>query len=124
MTVTPADFLLQGRIENYREQLTEILAALDLLLREVMEEVNREKLEGAGRVFYETLPPRWTLAWRAKGGRYEANLMAFAQGGAWVIHGRTGLNRPFRKFSSTRERDRATIKEEVLGQLATDVPFH
>ena len=62
MTVTSADFQLHGRIENYREQLTEILAELDRLVREVMEQVNREKLEGKGKVVYEPLPPRWTLA--------------------------------------------------------------
>ena len=49
--------------------------------------------------------------------------MAFAHGGALVIHGRTGLDRPFRNFASTLDRDRATIEEEVLAQLATDVPF-
>ena len=124
MTVTSADFGLHGRIDNYRAQLTEILVELDHVVRDAMEAVNREKLEGTGRIVYEPLPPRWTLAWRAKGGRYEANLMAFAQGGAFVIHGRTGLDRPFRNFSSARERDIKAIREEILGQLETDVPFH
>lgn len=124
MTVTSADFPLHGRVENYREPLAEILVELDRVVRDAMEAVNREKLESTGRVVYEPLPPRWTLAWRARGGRYEANLMAFAHGGAFVIHGRTGLTRPFRNFASTRDRDLAAIREEILGQLETDVPFH
>jgi hypothetical protein len=123
ITVTSADFQLHGRIENYRERLTEILVELDRLVREQMEAINTEKLGGTGKVIYETRPPRWTLAWRAKGGRYEANLMAFAQGGAFVIHGRVGLDRPFRNFAGTRERDVAAIRDEILGQLETDVPF-
>ncbi|HYM51066.1 MAG TPA: hypothetical protein VET65_10925 [Candidatus Limnocylindrales bacterium] len=123
MSVTASDFQLHGRIENYRERLTEILTELDRIVREVMEQVNRDRLEGTGRITYETLPPRWTLAWRAMGGRYEANLMAFAQGGAWVIHGRTGLDRPFRNFAGARERDVRAIRAEVIGQLETDVAF-
>src|ERR1700736_605762 len=67
-------------------------------------------------------PPRWTLAWKAKGRKYEVNLMAFAQGGAWVIHGRTGLDRPFQNLKSVRERDEATIRQEILDQMATDAP--
>jgi hypothetical protein len=122
MPVTEADFNLQGRVENYRERLYQLLAALDVLVRELMESVNREKLGGAGRISYEGRPPRWTLAWKTKGRRqYEVNLMAFAQGGAWVIHGRMGLDRPFRNIKSVRERDEAVIRQEILDQVSVDV---
>lgn len=122
MPVTEADFNLQGRVENYRERLFELLVALDQLVRDQMEAVNREKLSGTGVIAYERQPPRWTLAWRAKGrrGNFEVNLMAFAQGGAWVIHGRMGLDRPFRNLKSARERDEATIRQEIIDQLTVD----
>jgi len=122
MPVTEADFNLQGRVENYRERLFELLVALDALVREQMEAVNREKLGGSGVISYERQPPRWTLAWRGKSRRsnYEVNLMAFAQGGAWVIHGRMGLDRPFRNVKSVRERDEAAIRREILDQLTVD----
>lgn len=118
--VTEADFNLQGRVENYRERAFELLVALDALLQDQLEAVNREKLGGAGRVTYEPKPPRWTLAWKAKGRTYEVNLMAFAHGGAWVIQGRMGLDRPFRNLKSVRQRDQATIRQEILDQVATD----
>ena len=121
MPVTEADFNLQGRVDNYRERLYELLVALDLLVRQQMEAVNREKLGAAGRISYEPRPPRWTLAWKTKGRQYEVNLMAFAQGGAWVIHGRMGLDRPFRNLKSTRERDEAAIRQEILDQVSVDV---
>jgi hypothetical protein len=122
MPVTETDFNLQGRVENYRERLFELLVALDKLVRGQMELVNKEQLHGTGTISYEARPPRWNLAWRAKGQRfnYEVNLMAFAQGGAWVIHGRMGLDRPFRNVKSVRERDEAAIKQEVLEQLSVD----
>ena len=120
MPVTEADFNLQGRVENYRERLLELLVALDALVREQFEAVNRAKLGGAGRINYERQPPRWTLAWKAKGRPYEVNLMAFAQGGAWVIHGRMGLDRPFRNLKSVRERDEASIRQEILDQVTAD----
>jgi hypothetical protein len=122
MPVTEADFNLQGRIENYRERLFELLVALDALVREQMEAVNREKLGGSGVISYERQPPRWTLGWRARGRRanYEVNLMAFAQGGAWVIHGRMGLDRPFRNLKNVRELDEAAIRREILDQLTVD----
>ena len=121
MPVTEADFNLQGRIENYRERLFELLVALDALVREQLDAVNREKLGGGGRINYERQPPRWTLAWKAKGRPYEVNLMAFAQGGAWVIHGRMGLDRPFRNLKSVRERDQASIRQEILDQVNADI---
>ncbi len=121
MPVTEADFNLQGRVDNYRERLFELLVALDALVRDQLEAVNREKLGGAGRITYGTQPPRWTLAWKAKGRPYEVNLMAFAQGGAWVIHGRMGLDRPFRNIKSVRERDDAAIRQEILDQITADV---
>ncbi|MDQ6883124.1 MAG: hypothetical protein M3077_02630 [Candidatus Dormibacteraeota bacterium] len=120
MPVTAADFNLQGRIENYRERLTELLAVLDQLVREQLEAANREKLDGKGRVAYEPKPPRWTLAWKADGRRYEVNLMAFAQGGAWVIHGRMGLDRPFRNQAGARERDITELRREIDDQMTTD----
>ncbi|HEX3629865.1 MAG TPA: hypothetical protein VHW91_05310 [Candidatus Dormibacteraeota bacterium] len=122
MPVTAADFNLQGRVENYRERLYELLIALDALVREQMDAVNREKLGGSGTVSYERQPPRWTLAWRPKGRRhnFEVNLMAFAQGGAWVIQGRMGLDRPFRNLKSTRERDEDTLRREIVDQVTVD----
>jgi hypothetical protein len=120
MPVTEADFQLQGRVDNYREQLFELLIALDRLVQDQLATVNRETLGGRGRINYEARPPRWTLAWRGKGRDYEVNLMAFAQGGAWVIHGRMGLDRPFRNLKSVRERDEATLHTEILDQVATD----
>jgi hypothetical protein len=119
--VTEADFNLQGRVENYRERVFELLIALDAMVRQQLEALNREKLSGTGRIFYEPRPPRWTLAWKGRGRAYEVNLMAFAQGGAWVIHGRMGLDRPFRNQKNVRERDEATLRQEILDQLATDV---
>jgi hypothetical protein len=121
MPVTEADFQLQGRVDEYRQRLFELLVALDGLVRAQLEAVNREQLEGAGRVSYEPRPPRWTLAWKAKRRTYEVNLMAFAQGGAWVIHGRMGLDRPFRNLKSVRERDEAVLRQEILDQVATDI---
>src|SRR5579864_763329 len=114
--VTEADFNLQGRVENYRERL------FDRLVRGQLEAVNQERLGGSGAVSYETRPPRWTLSWRARGQRfnYEVNLMAFAQGGAWGIHGRMGLDRPFRNLRSVRERDEAVIRQEIIDQLNVD----
>jgi hypothetical protein len=118
--VTEADFNLQGRVDNYREILFELLIALDAFVQSELATVNREKLDGRGRVSYEPRPPRWTLAWRGKRRNYEVNLMAFAQGGAWVIHGRMGLDRPFRNLKSVRERDEARLRQEILDQVATD----
>ncbi len=46
--------------------------------------------------------------------------MAFAQGGAWVIHGRMGLDRPFHNLRSVRERDEAALRQEIVEQIATD----
>lgn len=121
MPVTEADFQLQGRVDNYREQLFELLIALDALVQKQLGDINREKLHGRGRLTYEPRPPRWTLAWKSTGRRiYEVNLMAFAQGGAWVIHGRMGLDRPFRNLKSVRERDEALLRQEILDQVATD----
>ncbi len=119
--MTPADFLLQGRVENYRERLFELLVELDRLVREQMSAANRDRLEAKGRIDYEPRPPRWTLAWRAGGRRYEANLAAYAHGGAWVVHGRAGLNRPFRNQASVRARDAAAIRQEIDDQITTDV---
>ena len=121
MPVTEADFNLQGRVDNYRERLYELLIALDELVRRTMEAVNGDKLQGRGAISYEPRPPRWTLAWKAKTRRpYEVNLMAFAQGGAWVIHGRMGLDRPFRNLKSVRERDEAAIRQEIEDQVSVD----
>ena len=121
MPVTEADFNLQGRVDNYREQLFELLIALDGLVQKQLAAVNAETLGGRGQLTYEPRPPRWTLAWKSKGHRvYEVNLMAFAQGGAWVIHGRMGLDRPFRNLKSVRERDEALLRQEIVDQVATD----
>ena len=119
MPVTQADFNLQGRVENYRERLYELLIALDALVRGQMDAVNHEKLGGSGTIAYERQPPRWTLAWRPKNRRHnlEVNLMAFAQDGAWVIQGRMGLDRPFRNVKSARERDEATLRQEIADQV-------
>lgn len=120
MPVTAADFNLQGRVDNYRERLTELLIELDRLVREQLDAANRDVLNGAGTITYEPKPPRWTLAWKAGKRRYEVNLMAFAQGGAWVIHGRMGLDRPFRNQRSARERDIAELQREIRDQMTTD----
>jgi hypothetical protein len=122
MPVTEADFQLQGRIDTYREILFELLVALDALVQTQLATINREKLGGRGQLSYQTRPPRWTLAWKGKGHHriYEVNLMAFAQGGAWVIHGRMGLDRPFRNLKSVRERDEASLRQEILDQVAID----
>jgi hypothetical protein len=121
MPITEADFNLQGRVDNYRERLFQLLTALDAMVQEQLGALNREKLSGRGRLSYQGRPPRWTLAWKNKGHRlYEVNLMAFAQGGAWVIHGRMGLDRPFRNLKSVRERDVTALRQEILDQLATD----
>ena len=119
MPVTEADFNLQGRVDNYRERLFELLLALDALVRHQMEVVNRDRLGGRGKITYETRPPRWTLGWRAPGKRsdFEATLMAFAHGGAWVIQGRMGLDRPFRNLKSVRERDEAALSQEITDQV-------
>ncbi|HEY8678701.1 MAG TPA: hypothetical protein VIN39_08740 [Candidatus Dormibacteraeota bacterium] len=120
MPITAADFNLQGRVDNYRERLTELLIELDRLVKDEMEAANRDKLGGGGLVTYETRPPRWNLAWKAAGRRYEVSLMTFAQGGAWVIHGRMGLDRPFRGQKSARERDIAELRKEIADQMTTD----
>jgi acetyl esterase/lipase len=119
VTITEADFNLQGRVENYRERLTELLVELDRLVQSVMAAVNQEKLNGAGRERYEPKPPRWSLAF--KHGRHptEVNLIAFAHGGAWVIQGRMGLDRPFRNMRSARPRDEAAIRQEIVDQIET-----
>src|SRR2546421_10887754 len=62
MPVTEADFQLQGRVDNYREQLFELLVALDALVQAQLAAINQETLGGRGRVSYETRPPRRTLA--------------------------------------------------------------
>lgn len=117
MPVTSEDFLLQGRLETYRANLTEQLAELDRLVREVLDQVNAEVLGGAGRVDYRRMPPTWTLSWRTRQGTFDVTLMAFAQGGAWIIHGRAGLDRPFRARPELYERDKAFILAEVRAQL-------
>ena len=121
MPVTEADFNLQGRVDNYRERLFQLLTALDGMVRQQLTGLNREKLNGRGQLSYQGRPPRWSLAWKSKGHRvYEVNLMAFAQGGAWVLHGRMGLDRPFRNLKSVRERDETALRQEILDQLAVD----
>jgi hypothetical protein len=121
MPVTEADFNLQGRVDNYRERLFQLLTALDAMVQQQLTALNREKLNGRGQLSYQGRPPRWSLAWKSKGRRvYEVNLMAFAQGGAWVLHGRMGLDRPFRNLKSVRERDETALRQEILDQLATD----
>jgi hypothetical protein len=37
-----------------------------------------------------------------------------------VIHGRMGLDRPFRNLKSVRERDEAVLRQEIVDQIATD----
>jgi len=123
MPVSEADFLLQGRVENYRAPLTELLAELDVFIQELMQAINQEKLEGKGAVLYTTRPPTWTLAWRTPEGPFECNLHAYAHGGAWIVHGRMGLNRPYRANPELRETDARWIRQEVLDQIATDVPI-
>jgi hypothetical protein len=117
MPVTSTDFNLQGRIENYRERVTRLLYALDQLIRQELGAVNQERLQGKAATTYEIRPPRWSLAWKHKGDDFEANLMAFVQGGAWVVHGRMGLDRPFRNLPEVQERDRAAIRQEINDQL-------
>src|SRR5919201_4199006 len=95
MPVTRADFGLHGRIDNYRARLTDLLEELDRMVREEIDDVNRSRLGGKGEIRYETLPPRWTLAWRGGKHPHEANPMAFAPGGARGVHGREGFGRPF-----------------------------
>src|ERR671937_1903016 len=95
MPVTRADFGLHGRIDNYRARLTDLLVELDRMVREEIDDVNRSRLGGKGEIRYETLPPRWTLAWRGGKHPHEANPMAFAPGGARGVHGREGFGRPF-----------------------------
>jgi len=123
MPVSATDFALHGRVENYRERLTELLATLDALVREQMEVVSRERLDGKGRIGYQTLPPTWTLAWRTKQGNFEAGLSAFAHGGVWIIHGRTGLDRPFYNLPAARARDEAAIRQELEDPMAVAVPI-
>ncbi len=119
MPVSEADFLLQGRVENYRAPLTELLAELDVFIQEQLEAINHEKLEGKGAVRYTTRPPTW----RTPEGPFECNLHAYAHGGAWIVHGRMGLNRPYRANPELRETDAGWIRQEVLEQMATDVPI-
>lgn len=123
MPVTEADFLLQGRVENYRELLTELLADLDTFIRDQMEAINREKLDGKGVTRYGTRPPTWTLAWRTREGPYEVNLIAFAHGGVWIVQGRMGLDRPYGAGPETREDDARWIRQEILDQMTTAVPI-
>ena len=123
MPVTSADFVLQGRLTAYREKVTQVLVQLDQVVRDAMEEVNRDQLNGRGEVKYERQPPRWSLLWKQGKRRYEVNLMAFAQGGAFVIHGRTGLNRPFRGWLRMREEDKKAIKQEILDQMEYGAPY-
>lgn len=122
MPVTEADFNLQGRVDNYRDILFELLVALDAQVQSLLKQVNQEKLGGRGRVSYEPRPPRWTLAWKGNKSHriFEVNLMAFAHGGAWVLHGRMGLDRPFRNLKSVRERDEAALRQEIVDQVAID----
>ena len=48
---------------------------------------------------------------------------AYAHGGAWIVHGRMGLNRPYRANPELRETDAGWIRQEVLDQIATNVPI-
>lgn len=120
MPVSATDFNLQGRVENYRERLTELLVELDRLARAELEAANKEVLNDAGTIKYEPKPPRWTLSWNADRRIYEVNLMAFAQGGAWVIQGRMGLDRPFRNQRNARDRDITELRREIRDQMTTD----
>ena len=65
MPVTQADFNLQGRVDNYRERLFQLLTALDAMVQEQLAALNREKLGGRGRVTYQGRPPRWTASMRS-----------------------------------------------------------
>ena len=123
VTITEADFNLQGRVENYRERLTELLVELDRLVQGVMGAVNQERLKGAGRMRYEPKPPRWSLAFKHERHPSEVNLIAFAHGGAWVIQGRMGLDRPFRNLRSARARDEARAAHERDQQLLLQYIF-
>jgi hypothetical protein len=120
MTVTRADFLMHGRLDNFRARLTALLVELDKLIRAQMEAANQEMLAGTGTISYGTVPPAWNLAWKARGRPYDATLMAFQQGGAWVVHGRLGLNRPFRNDPRAKERDIAAIRQEIVDQIVVD----
>src|SRR2546429_8457404 len=73
MPVTEADFQLQGRVDNYRERLYQLLIALDRLVREELAAVNREKLDGKGTISYEPRPPRRTLALKTERREYRGN---------------------------------------------------
>jgi hypothetical protein len=121
--VSEADFLLQGRVENYREPLTELLGNLDTFIREHLEAINRDKFEAKGSIRYGTRPPTWTLAWRTREGPYEVNVIAFAHGGVWIVQGRMGLDRPYRADPETREEDVRWFRQEILDQIATAVPI-
>jgi len=81
MPVTAADFNLQGRVDNYRERLTELLIELDRLVREQLEAANREVLQGAGAATYEPKPPRWTLAWKSREAPVRSEPDGFRPGG-------------------------------------------
>ncbi len=120
MTVTRADFLMHGRLDNFRARLTALLIELDKLVRVQMEAANQDRLGGKGTISYGTIPPRWNLAWKTRDRPYDATLMAFQQGGAWVVHGRLGLNRPFRNERHVRERDIAAIRQEIVDQIVND----
>jgi hypothetical protein len=120
MTVTRADFLMHGRLDNFRARLTTLLVELDKLIRGQMEAANQEKLGGSGTISYGTIPPTWNLAWKSHGRQYDATLMAFQQGGAFVVHGRLGLNRPFRNDPRARDRDIATVRQEIVDQIVVD----
>src|SRR5207253_10331403 len=80
MTVTRADFLMHGRLDNFRARLTTLLVELDTLIRGQMEAASQEKLGGGGTISYGTIPPTWNLAWKSHGRPYDATLMAFQQG--------------------------------------------
>src|SRR5205814_545078 len=87
----------------------------DLLGREL-------RVAGAEGDVHETDPRRRTIAWKGnKSHRIsEVNMMALAQGGAWVIHGRMGLNRPFRNPKGVPESDEAALRQEIRDQGATN----
>ena len=120
MTVTRADFLMHGRLDNFRARLTTLLVELDTLIRGQMEAASQEKLGGGGTISYGTIPPTWNLAWKSHGRPYDATLMAFQQGGAFVVHGRLGLNRPFRNDPRAKDRDIAAIRQEIIDQIVVD----
>ncbi len=52
MTVTRADFLMHGRLDNFRARLTALLVELDKLVRSQMEAANQEKLAGRGAITF------------------------------------------------------------------------